>query len=496
MLKKLTALFLASLLLAGALASCGKSGEGDETTTDTSAVTTKAEPFVPGEDVNAEAVSVTSENYTLTNADMSYLFYANYGNVLYELEQSGFSPSMVGLDTAASLKSQECIADSEGRTWFVYIMDAAKAEAVEMLSLCEAAMDAGISLNDKELSGIEEAMEEIKAAADAQKITLEEAVQLMYGPSVKPENVKKMLEITVLSAKYVDEIVNGSDVSDAALEAKYQEYKNKYESFDYVAYGYDYTDMLSEGADEAAKQAAIDATNKYIEDIQKCTDKESFLAEAKKHMIEALDITEDEAEQVMGQLVSTKVNYTGSGEIPKWASEAEVGDVKLVVEEEGVASVYLLTAKNTRNEEELIRSVRHILFMNTTYETDEKVNEVYNQWIADGATVEDFKDLAAEYSEDPGSASSGGLYDDVYEGQMVEEFDAWLFDEARQPGDHAIVESAKFGWHIMYYEGKTTKWKSDMKSIILDEKYNSTKTEAKDKYAVEFNDDILATIPA
>ncbi len=61
-----------------------------------------------------------------------------------------------------------------------------------------------------------------------------------------------------------------------------------------------------------------------------------------------------------------------------------------------------------------------------------------------------FAFLAAENSADTGSASNGGLYEEIYPGQTVDAFDAWCFDASRQPGDTDIVET-QYGYHVMYF---------------------------------------------
>ena len=82
--------------------------------------------------------------------------------------------------------------------------------------------------------------------------------------------------------------------------------------------------------------------------------------------------------------------------------------------------------------------------------------------------------LADEYTEDTGSASNGGLYENVMSGEMVEEFDAWLYDDARKAGDVEIVETADYGAHIMYYVGEgQPEWEVNVRSAITSEKYNS-----------------------
>lgn len=118
--------------------------------------------------------------------------------------------------------------------------------------------------------------------------------------------------------------------------------------------------------------------------------------------------------------------------------------------------------------------VRHILVIpeggttdeetrETTYSEDEweacrvKAQELLDQWLAGEATEDSFAALATEHTEDPGSASTGGLYEDVYEGQMVEPFENWCFDEARVVGDYGLVQT-DYGYHIMYFVGSVDIW--------------------------------------
>ena len=96
--------------------------------------------------------------------------------------------------------------------------------------------------------------------------------------------------------------------------------------------------------------------------------------------------------------------------------------------------------------------VRHILLSiegcGSLEDARAAANDVYALWEGD-PTEENFAALAGEYTQDPGSAASGGLYTGVYPGDMVDTFDAWCFDPSREVGDHGIVET-EFGCHIMY----------------------------------------------
>lgn len=66
---------------------------------------------------------------------------------------------------------------------------------------------------------------------------------------------------------------------------------------------------------------------------------------------------------------------------------------------------------------------------------------------------EDFAKLAGEYSQDPGSKDSGGLYEDVPKGRMMPEFEQAAL--ALQPGGIAenLVETP-YGYHIIKLEKK------------------------------------------
>ena len=92
----------------------------------------------------------------------------------------------------------------------------------------------------------------------------------------------------------------------------------------------------------------------------------------------------------------------------------------------------------------------------TTYSDEEKAaaktaaEEIYNEWKNGAATEESFAALANEKSDD-GDGTTGGLYTDIYPGQMVAAFENWCFDD-RKPGDSGIVET-EYGYHIMFYSG-------------------------------------------
>ena len=118
-------------------------------------------------------------------------------------------------------------------------------------------------------------------------------------------------------------------------------------------------------------------------------------------------------------------------------------------------------------------NVRHILLQPGEGEDMSaaltQAEALYEEW-KQNPTEDNFAALAGEHTTDPGSQSNGGLYEDVYPGQMVTNFNDWCFDESRQPGDHGIVET-KYGYHIMYFVGNSETVYSDANDTAAQEQY-------------------------
>ncbi len=143
-------------------------------------------------------------------------------------------------------------------------------------------------------------------------------------------------------------------------------------------------------------------------------------------------------------------------------------------------------------------AVRHILVQAEANEageyTDEakeaakdRAEEIFAEWQSGEATEESFAALAEQYSEDGGSSANGGLYDSVSQGQMVEEFDSFCFDESRKPGDTGIVygESGNYaGYHVMYFVGEGNL--ENGRTTLLNEKMDELLSSLAEPYEVTY----------
>ena len=92
-----------------------------------------------------------------------------------------------------------------------------------------------------------------------------------------------------------------------------------------------------------------------------------------------------------------------------------------------------------------------------------------------------FAELASLHSADPGSALTGGLYQNVRQGQLTGALDDWCFYTTRKPGDTVILRS-DYGFHVVYYSGTTTAGALAVRDALLAEKQNQLITDARDGY--------------
>ena len=121
---------------------------------------------------------------------------------------------------------------------------------------------------------------------------------------------------------------------------------------------------------------------------------------------------------------------------------------------------------------------------------EKEANDILNEWLTKHPDEDGFAVLAEAYSDDPGSASNGGLYEGVYVGQMVPEFENWCFDAARKTGDYGIVKTT-YGYHIMYYVGSELAWRLTAEQDLMVEKGNEFLQSVLDKHPAEIDYSVI-----
>ena len=180
-------------------------------------------------------------------------------------------------------------------------------------------------------------------------------------------------------------------------------------------------------------------------------------------------------------------NYSSGSVMSEWLYDSARKSGDSAVLEDGTIQYVVVFHDRFRDENPTI-DIRHILVPLGTgsiaeggegYEDEQaqlkadahaKAEELLAQWQSGEATEDSFAALAMTESTD-GSKYDGGLYAEVYQGQMVAEFNDWCFDAARQPGDTGVVDT-QYGAHVMYFSGvNINRWQSQVASNLRSEAY-------------------------
>lgn len=117
-----------------------------------------------------------------------------------------------------------------------------------------------------------------------------------------------------------------------------------------------------------------------------------------------------------------------------------------------------------------------------------KAEEIYDEWKKGDQDESSFAALATEHTADTASSASGGLYENVYPGQMIADFNDWCFDADRAAGDTAIVET-DYGYHIMYFVGETGEsyWHSVVYADYQNMLYSKLCQQVQQSYDLEYD---------
>lgn len=369
-------------------------------------------------DVDGTEYSVAEYNWLYTNS--VYEVYNNLYKTYGEMAAYFFNPQ-------GNLSEQ--VYDSEtGETWAEYIKTYTDNTFVEMTKLYDEGKSVGYELDEEYLETIETEWDSMEAVAKSYGYTVNDYAEMNYGRGVNEKVFKEMYERYYYAFTYAENFAENEEVSADDIDAYYGENAERFDSVSYKTY------FASGTAAEG-------------EDVKAAMEEAKAKAEAVLAGTEEAEFTE----------ANYSVKASVSGTYADWLfDEARVaGDKELFETESGYYVVEFVEANDLHYN---TVDVRHILVApeDTSNETAwqealEAAEEYEAEWKELGGSEENFAEVAAKYSVDS-SAANGGLYENVFKGQMVTEFEDWCFDPARKAGDSEIIKT-QFGYHIMYFSG-------------------------------------------
>ena len=428
------------------------------------------------------ALSIGERNYS--PAELSYSYFNQYSNFM---SQYGSYASLFGLDSSqgtGSLGQQECPMLGDGQTWRDYFLQNAQSSLQQITALKNYADANGIKLDESELASLESDLALLDETAKSYNFpNANRFLAAQYGTGVNTRLVRAMTEEGNLASKALQAYSDSLEYSDEQLEEYYASLGGERDYFDYASFYIPAETVPAEGenAEEAAaptEQTLLEArmTAEAVEmaykdgaDIDDPTERLNAAIEA-----EFADSTATVRSRVVG---------SGLGDLGEWMRDSarRSGDVGVIESSDGTGYTVAVFLSRDDNHYPTV-SMRHILIQaaaseDGTYSDEakqaalDKINEIKAEYEAGEKSEESFAALAEKYSEDAGSNTKGGLYENIYKGQMVQEFNDFCFG-GHKSGDVGVVygESSGYaGYHLVYFVGEGDLYSSVIARSALSE---------------------------
>lgn len=380
----------------------------------------------------AAAATVNGETYTAS--DVAYYYYNARSNILNN--NSDLSNT--------SLRDQEYTAGEDFDTWYDYAVDQSFKSMATVEATAKAAKAAGFSSAEVDKT-VDETMETIKTNAATNGYTVSDFIKAIFNGLVTRGEFTKYLRNAALAESYANAKAQPSGYTDAELQEALDADPSAYSLVEYEAVVFSSSDFATDAAEATDTTPAVEADDGSAAALAAAQD--TLAAYRKGESLESL------ADELGGSYMNTSATYGSDSSMLEWlfddarkAGDADVldytyygysmGSVVVVFHSKALADYHTV-------------NVRHILV-----EDEATAQDLLAQFESGEKTEDAFAALATENSTDTGSAENGGLYENVYKGQMVKPFEAWCFDENRQTGDTGIVET-DYGYHVMYFVSRS-----------------------------------------
>lgn len=429
-----------------------------------------------------QSVSIAEYEYYYMRAYNQVRYQAQYYQYYYQTS-NGYDLSLTPEEQTQTTKD----ADGNEITWAEKLHE----DTLEIIQLHKAyyneALKMGLKLTKADEAFIDKQIEDLRDEAKSagsnssssnseNKVTysLNAYLRKVYGGSINERFLRKQLKIQVLAQKYLTERTNeiAKDYDQKDIDAEYKKDTTAYDFVTFRAYTFKTTELTKEDneTDDAlkARQAKANAeVKKNANDFYNAvTNDATFTAKAKELNKDTADYNVDK--ETKYSMLKSTAQSTFSEDAAKWLfdSSTKVGSKKLFSDEENGKYIVVLALSKPHQEQTV--TARHILFQTKDQSSGKDLSEeeiakkktqaedVLKKFNEGDKTEDSFAALANEYNEDTGSSSNGGLYEHIYPGQMVTEFNDWVFDANRKAGDVELVET-DYGYHIIYFVAKDGK---------------------------------------
>lgn len=451
--------------------------------------------------------AATIGDTTLSVAEMQYYYgLARTQQYSQEMYMQQLYTQMGGMTYTptydiASNDTEQIKDAATGETWAQYFKQAALESAKQTVALLNTAKTENYTLSAEGKAAAEEEFKTLKSNVLQNFSSFSAYLKLYYGPYIDEGTYRDCAMDAALANEYYTKHQESLTYTEDDLKAYAAENASTLYSYDFRYYAFNGAPETKQDADgndiepteaetTAAKDAAKAQADELIAALKAASDKAAAFDTALKDIVvPAADAETEPAAtaqtNVMGSSIASSAYYA-------WLTSADrkSGDVSDAIE--SGSTYYVVLFEGSALDESITENVRHILVRAeaptddaATADVDEsqgvptqealdaakaKAQTILDEYNAGEKTEDAFAALANKYSEDTGSNTVGGLYTNVEKDNMVANFDAWIFDPARVPGETGIVDnvaegSSYYGYHVMFYVGQgEPKWQIETTS--------------------------------
>lgn len=446
------------------------------------------------------AYTVGGKSFSVTDVD--YYFYNEYNNV-------AAYASYYGLDTSVSLKEQEI---SEGQTWYDYLMEQAQASMSDVSVLTAAAKEEGYTISEEGQANIDSTIESIKSAAGQYGLTEGSYLTYAYGRYMTPSAFKSAVTEYYLAQDYASHKSDSFEVTEEDMNNYYEENAATLDNFDYEAYLLTIGLQTQYDDDGNALDFDADELAAAQETLKEQADRLQAAVEAGDEDEVAAIVSETGASDLSNLSASSMAYYSfGAWLSDESRTAGEVGKVEETrtnsSDEEYLYGYYIVKFNSRELDEYHGVDFYNLLIQAETLESDdtdedaasdtkydwdaalEKIQDLEDQWQADGGDAESFLKMAEENTD--GSTTS---YTNVAKGVQNTEVNDWLFGSEHQVGDYEIIrDETLHGYRLVYFNGynELYYWQTVASNAIRSERYQDWLTSAKEGQEVSSNDFLM-----
>lgn len=498
-----------------------------------------------------KAVEIDGNTYSMSELTLYYMqMYNNVYQTAASYESNygeGTGKMLTGYDINLS-PADQTTKDEEGNeiSWDEQFLNQAVEYMASVKRYYNEALKAGIEISEDAQADIDSALDSFKQSSG--NYSLSRFLTIYFGKGVTEKLYRQALKEQQMVALY-------QESRQDALKDKYSAedvngiYAKDKTAYDVVSFRWYTIDIESKaevtsslGEDESVVTSSTFAEEKEaIAFIEKVKSEKNYNEETfKKAVLDRVDkesadydTYSQDAATLMQKIDKETIKSNVSEEAADWLYEADEngnyirqpGDMNYYVSEDE-KSVYIFYATGIPYQDETVpASVRHILVQfpeekeavsgeDVSGEADAAVSDKvkaecqseaesilndYKSYIeenASGKADEDyFGELASKLTDDTGSASTGGLIENLQnDGQYVPAFEDWVFSEGdfagqeRTAGSTGIVET-EYGYHVMYYVGgnENPVWYDTILDDLIAEDWEAEQTE----FEKQFGEDAI-----